>query len=269
MLPLAGREFPTNRQELEAALRGGLAEVLLLPPDRPVIDAGGDYQVLDRLVIDVTDATPRADFRPAQLTKEKQPAPSVARFEVAGLPLRRDKAEVSVKGAVTDARFEFRRDQAGRKFFTLVDGREGKLSLRGRLADLNTLFLPVVQAMAAEYGVTIDDLQWTLAGHSDRQLAFTSRVKASKSVARFRMGTAMRSRGQVVIDDQLNVRFSGLACEGEGVLGNMLVGLVQSQLKRFEGTPVALSSFALGRLKLRSLQIRAEEILEVDATFGS
>jgi len=269
MLPLAGRDFPTNRQQLADALRGGLALVLRLPPGRTIVDIGEGYPAVDRLILDVTAAIPRDDFRPAKLTGLKQPALSVTRFEVFGLPLGHDQAAITLKAAVSDARFEFHRDQQGQNFLTLVDGRDGHFFIRGKSADFHALFLPMTRALAAEQGITIKTLEWTLAGQSDRQLTFAARVQASKKLGLMRMSATVRCRGQLFIDDQLTVHLSGLACEGEGMLSTMLVGLVQGQLKRLEQTPMPLTSLSLGRLKVRSLRVNADEWLEAEATLGS
>jgi len=43
------------------------------------------------------------------------------------------------------------------------------------------------------------------------------------------------ARGKLSIDDQLNATVSGLSVEGEGMVGAMIVSLVEDEIKQWDG----------------------------------
>src|SRR5205085_7573583 len=116
---------------------------------------------------------------------------------------------------------------------------------------------------------TLDRVDWSMHGQGDRSVSVDLRVTASKGLGFVKIPATLRARGQLTLDDHLNARFSGLAVEGEGVVGTLVVGLLQGRLRKLERALLPLASYSLGRLKLRDLRIRSASGLEVEATFGS
>src|SRR5262245_6103246 len=95
MLPLGGLSFPTNRDELTAALTEGLADVVRVPPRRSLsLDVGQGYPALDQLRVDLSGSTVRPQYRPAPPSGPGQPGVSVTDLRIEGKPLSYGEAAV-------------------------------------------------------------------------------------------------------------------------------------------------------------------------------
>ncbi len=270
MLPLEGRYLPANRDEFVKALTLGLERVLRLPPGRTVVTApGAGYPALEKLLIDVTDATLRDDFCPQKLLEGKSPGITVAEFRSLGRPIRRDQAAINFEISISDARFEFRNDAERRSFLLLADGRRGRLFVQGKQADFLAMILPQLRAAALQQGVTIDNVDCKLRGDSIHSLTFEASARVSKKVGLFNASTTIRGQGRVAIDEHMNLKLSGLSCQGDGMLGAMVASMLQHHTRELESKSIPLTPFSLGRLKLRDLKIQAAEELIVEAALGS
>ena len=75
-------------------------------------------------------------------------------------------------------------------------------------------------------------------------------------------------QGKLDIDEELNATISNLSAKGEGAIGNLVSGIVQSKLKQYEGRSVPLMTFSLGDVALRDLKIAVKNNVEVTARFG-
>lgn len=270
MILLEGQDFPASTEQLAAAVHEPLGRFFALPAERSVVEVAGDaYPALESFTIDLTDAQLRESYRPAELTRFREPAVSVARFRLQARPLRQNGAAIHFEAALDDARFEYRRDVRGRTFLVPSDGLSGRLFLRGNQVDFREMILSQLRAAAAEYGVAIEKADWTLTSEDNGSLRFESRIRTSKKLLVVTMGTTLRTRGRLIIDEALNLRFADLSLEGDGLFGSLVVALAQQYLRRLESTTIALTSFSLGRLKLRDLHISCTDEMRVEAAFGS
>jgi hypothetical protein len=270
MLPLGGHAFPTSREELIAALNEGLFQTVILPAARQVVEADSNsFPSLQRLKIDLTEARVRDEYHLAKPTGERQPGITTARLEILGRPVYTGPAAIYYEVALTDARLDFQRDALGRSLLVPVDALSGRISCRMSQADFEALLLAQGRATAGRHGITIDSLQWSWQSEGERSLGARARIAASKRLGFINIPAAVHGGGNLHVDDQLNARISGVSCEGEGLVGTLIVALAQHRLKRLEGAVLPLASYSLGRLKLRELKLRCQNGPEAEAIFGS
>ena len=265
MFPLAGKEFPTSTDELVAAIQEPLAEVFTIPK-KAGVSADGAYPSVKRLTVDLSGASVRASKPPPkpQPTGKREPGPTVKKLEVRGEPVEYEKSKANFAVTADSVRFDYAHDKAGKPLLVLADAAGGNADARIGKADINRS--PAVASEAAkQQGVTIQDLSIDLSSHGPRSVSVEARVKAKKLM----MSGTLHVSGRLDIDDELNAKVSGLTCKGEGVVGTMAAGVVQSKLKQYEGTRVSLMAFSLGDVKLRDLKIDTKSGLHVTAAFGS
>jgi hypothetical protein len=270
MLPLAGRDFPNSRDELLAALTDGLSQVATLPAARQVVEAdSGSYPALRTLKIDLTEARVRDAYQPAKPVGEAQSGITVARLDILGRPVYSGTAAIHYEVALTEARLDFQCDARGRNILIPVDAQSGRVSVRMSQADFEALLLCQARATAGRHGITVESLQWSWQNQGDRSLGAQARVATSKRLGFVTIPAVVRGGGQFHIDEQLNARISGVSCQGEGLVGTLIVALAQRRLRRLEGAIVPLASYSLGQLKLRDLKIRCHDGPEAEALLGS
>src|SRR5436309_547735 len=129
--------------------------------------------------------------------------------------------------------------------------KHGRLHARMSHADLEALLRATFQSAAVRHGVVIEKTELTFACADERSVAVHLRVTGSKRMAFVTVRAVLHGRGRLVIDEALQATLCGLSCEGEGVVGQMLVGLIQDQVRQWEGRSFPLTAFSLGELQLR------------------
>ena len=267
MFILSGTTFPTNVDELKAAIRGGVSEVLTLSnPQNTVQVEGGAWPALDRVTIDLSDSTIRVTQPPPkpQPRDDRQPGITVKQLEVLGHPIRYGRSSADLSLSTSGVVLDFAHDQNGAALLLVRDAAEGRIAMKIAKADLQAALTEAATAAAKPHGVSIQDLQLNLTSDGPRSLAGELRVKAKKMV----MSGVVVLRGRIDIDDSLVATLSNLACSGEGMIGSMAAAMVNTKLKSFEGKRIPLTAMSLGQTKLRDLQVTAGPIIAISASFG-
>src|SRR4051794_5164611 len=266
MFPLAGKDFPTTTDELVTAIQDALAEVFTIPK-KAGVSAEGTHPAIKRLTVDLSGASVRATKPPPkpQPTGKREPGPTVQKLEVRGEPVEYEKSKANFEVTAKSVKLDYARDKKGNPLLVLADAASGTADARIAKADIESLARAVASDAAKQQGVTIQDLSVDLSSHGPRSVSVEAKVKAKKLM----MSGTLHVTGRLDVDDELNAKISGLTCKGDGVVGSMAAGVVQSKLKQYEGTRVSLMAFSLGDVKLRDLKIDTKAGLHVTAAFGS
>lgn len=188
----------------------------------------------------------------------------VENFEISGRPILVQGAKIDLHCQAREVQLGQGRDRDGRLLLVLQDATDGNVEVVVALTDLEALLLAGAKAEAAKQGVMVESVQIDLQSRSERALDVVVHVRAKKLF----LSAALRIGGSVAIDEQLNARLSGLACEGEGTLGTLACGFVAPHLQRFNGREISLLALPLGEVKLRDVKIAAGRELRVSAQFG-
>jgi hypothetical protein len=267
VFPLAGKTFPTTADELEAAIRDALAEVLTLPkPASAVAVDAPKYPEVKKLAVNLDGASVSATEPPPKPkpTGKREPGVRVARLDVSGHPIKYENSKLDMELTAKDVSFEVAKDKKGNPLAVLSDAAEGSVDAKISKADIKAIAMNVGGAAAKQQGVTLQDVDIDLKSTGPRSVAADVRVKAKKMV----MSGVLHVKGRLDVDDELNATVSDLSCEGEGVIGSMAAGVVQGFLKKYNGQQVSLLAFSLGDVTLRDLKIDAKNGLHVTAKFG-
>ncbi|MCI0458819.1 MAG: hypothetical protein L0Z62_17815 [Gemmataceae bacterium] len=270
MLSLIGPCPPANREELIVALTGGLNSMLHLPADRTVVEvAGAHYPTLDKLRIDVTGATVRETYRPRLSTGPHQPGITAAQLEIVGRQLRYQQVAVDFALQAQEACFAICAHAPSGHRLDPIAAQQGHFQARMSHADLESLLRAAFQSVAARHGLLIEKTELAFECPDERSVLVQVRVVGSKRMAFMSIRAVLHGRGRLVIDETLQATLSGLSCQGEGVVGQILVGLMQAQIQQWEGRSFPLTAFSLGKLQLRDLKIGYQAGLQVEAVLES
>ena len=71
------------------------------------------------------------------------------------------------------------------------------------------------------------------------------------------------------IDEELVARLSDVNCSGEGAIGTMACGILTPHLQKLEAREFPLLAFSLGQLRLRDLELVADDGIKIAAEFGT
>lgn len=260
---------PTNRQEFVDTLTQSLRPLFVLPADRPMVLAEGEnYPRFDRLVIDVSDAQINRAYRPARKLGQEMPGVSAAQFSIVGRGIRYETARLNLDVSATEAELVFDQDADGRLLLLPAHAQDGRLLLQITQADLESLLYAVARDVAQPNGVTIEKIELKLTCPGERTVLLDVRVTAGKKMGPFPVRVVVRGSGQLTLDEALNARISGLACQGEGTAGKIVAALVQGYLKQWEGRVFALGQSFLGSLRLHDVRIRCDAGIEIEGQFA-
>jgi len=269
MFPLAGKNFPTNSQELAESIRDALADVLTLSDSNgsAVKVEGGRYPSVAKLKVNLDGATVSATEPPPKPTPagKRHPGIAVSQLDLVGRPIKYEKSKLDLTLKARDVRFDFARDKKGHPLLVLTDAADGQVKAQIAKADLQALLLAAARELAAQQHITVQELDLSLAQQGARAVTADVRVKAKKMV----MTGVIHFKGKLEVDEELNATVSDLSAAGEGVVGTMVAKLVQPRLKPFEGRQFPLMTFSLGDVSLRDLKIAVKKDVEVTARFGS
>ena len=268
MFYLGGSNFPATREQLVAAVTAGLRDLLSLPPGREAVKMeGGNYPVFERVIVELTAARSDADRLPPEPrpTGQRKPGVFAARLEVQGHPLYVHNAAVDLSLTASDAQFEYDRDATGKPLLMLTKARDGRVTVRIKKQDLDTLILAAARQNAAEHGVQIMDTQTTLTQFDTRSLIVDVRLKAKKLF----LSANLKLHGKLTVDDALNAKVYDLSCTGEGMLGELASGIIRPHIQKVNGQTFPLTALSLGEVRLHDLTMQVGDAVIVTAVFGS
>ena len=265
MFPLNTSNFPSNAPDLARDLNESLRELFQLQND-PVTIREVSYPHLASLAVSLDGAQLRGQPPPVPSpTGESTPALMVDSFTAQGSQISVGPAAVDFALEAKDVHLNRAADSHGNIVLTLRSAVEGRIEVSASLADLEALIAEVGKTEAAKHGVTIDSVQLSLRSKSPQSLAAEVRLRAKKLFLR----TSLRITGQVDLDEELNAKISGLACNGEGAMGGIACGILKPHLEKIDGRQFSLMSLPLGEVRLREVRIAAENKLSITAEFGA
>jgi hypothetical protein len=265
MFPLSCKAFPPDVETLRAALEESLCRVVTSTGPMVELEEKGYPELAAlRVSLDGANLAELPPPRPAPPAEMVEPALQIAHFEINGRPVLVQQAKVELSCTARDVRLGQGRDKDGNLLLLLQDAAEGRLEVAVSLAELEAIVLAGAKVEAARQGVTVESVQIELRSPLDRALDLVLRVRARKLF----LAATVRISGSVAIDEQLNARFSGLECAGEGTLGTLACGFIAPHLQQLNGREFSLMGLPLGEVKLREVRIATDRGLRVTAEFG-
>ena len=267
MFPLVGPEYPKAADELAARIQAGLGELLTLPKGQTVVVIqGGEYPDFENVKVNLTGATVNGAVPPPPPKPKggRDPGPTAEELHIVGKPIKYQGRGINLELNASGAKFDLAHDDKGRAILVAREADSGNVALDIAAADLQYILKAAATEGAKQKGVSIQDLDVKLTNQGPRTVDVLVRVKAKKMV----MSGTVIVKGRVEIDDALVAKISNLSCDGEGMMGNMAAGMIQGTLRSQEGRKFPLTSFSLGGLALKDVQISTANGLSITAEVG-
>jgi hypothetical protein len=256
MLPFAGDEQPTNANQLAASLQRGLEHHGVTA----LVTADGNWPALSSLTIQLTRVS-----RPTPLPRASaQSTFTVAQFEVIGAPVDLEGIPATIRAHFSNLGCGFGRAADGPLQLVVQSAGAGQLKAEAATTDIEDAIHRIVSDLAGKQGATVKSTKLNLIALTPRSLKFEVSCTAKVFIAT----TTLTFSGQMEIDDQLNARLSDLAVLGEGMIANMVQGMIQPRLAEWNGRIVPLGDYVAAGLTVSDLRITTGEKVTLEATFA-
>jgi len=256
---------PTTPAELNAAIHSSLAKWILLPTNATAIKITGKMPNLSSMAVDVSRGLiDSVDSIPVELASgETQPGPTAATFTIIGHPISVADIPVQLDLTATKAVFAYARNPNKKLIATLQDAEHGDLSIQLTQTDLEAAAVKIARQFAGDK-VAMEKIDIKLTSVSPTQVDVLLTIAAKKFVT-----AIVRVSGRITIDDRMVATAANLKASADGFVGNIAVNLLQPHLQKLQGRPLPLLAFSLGNVKLRGVEIRTTNGLQITASFGS
>lgn len=260
MFPLGGQDFPKNNEQLEAALRDGLSA---WGAPSLQVEVRGPWPALQRLVIDLSGAQV-PEFTPPAAADAEEEIITAQEVELIADDLRYETARLNLRAQAQDVPLRFVCDRGNERRLDIIGAAGGEVTITMKKSELERLVQVLAGRAAQPHGVEIERTSLSVSGVDARTMDFSSEIVAQKMF----MKTVLRLQGRLEIDQKLNVVFSGLHCQGAGLMGTLACNFLQPYLRRVEDQPFALAALAPGGLRWQDVALEAGEPLRVMARLG-
>jgi hypothetical protein len=264
---LAGDALPASGVLFAQALTTGLGRMAVTPPLARLVQTQFDaYPTLSQLRIDLSNSTEDADHKPPKVNWHFIPRAGVrtGRLEVLADPLTIQGAKVQYDLTASDADLNLAQDRQGRPLLMLMGTTHGHFAASAAEEDVQTLCLAAARRFAGKYGFSIDSLTLDLSTPSPRSLEAKMVV-----VLGGRMDGTLHLSGRFDVADDLTATASHLTCQGDGPGGLLISGMLLPGLFAYDGKTKPLVVFPFNSMRLRDVQIRADDGLRITAEFGN
>lgn len=152
-----------------------------------------------------------------------------------------------------DAVFAFGRDLSGQAVLVLERCGSGVLEVEVRRDNVERVVAALATKAAEEQGADVKSVavRWEQRGPRALGVAVDARAKAMF------VETGIKANGLVSVDDSMALQVSGLACSGEGMMGNLAATFLRKEIPKYEGWTFPLAG-ALPGLRVRDVSLRCE-----------
>lgn len=265
MFPLYTAAFPSSASDLEHLLNHSLQSIFSVEAD-PVSIRDASYPRLEeiRVLLDGARVRPNPP-RPPFISGKISPALQVDRLSLSALALSVGPATIDLSLSARTVNFAQGKDSHDQVVLSLDSAADGNIEISTAQIDLEALIMELAQNQASKQGITIDGVQLKLRQESAHSIAAEVHLRARKLFLR----ASIRVTGQLDLDDQLNLKISGLNCTGGGAIASLACGILTPYLRKIDGRKFPLMSLPLGEVRLRDVRLAIDENLTITAEFGS
>ena len=265
MFPLNTVTLPSSAETLERLLNESLRRIFEVDID-PVSVRDASYPHLAQINVSLDHARLRSNPpRPQVISGKSSPALQIDHLSLRAANLSIGPATIDLSLSARDVDLVQGKEAADEIVLSLQNAAEGNIEISASLADLEKVIAKVAKNEAGKHGVTIENVQLTAREKSAHSLEAEVRLQARKLF----MSASIRVTGQLVLDDELNAKISGLACKGDGAIASVACGVLTPHLQKLNGREFPLMSLPLGEVRLRDVRVSVTDKLSVTAEFGS
>ena len=243
MFPLFTATFPSSASDLERLLNESLQRSFVTESP-PVTVREHSYPHLEAITVSLDGAQLRADApRPSPVSGETAPALEIDRFNLNASPISIGPVALDLALAARDVQLRQGKDSNDQITLSLDRAADGNIEISLARTDLEALVSKLAQDQASKHGITIEGMELTMQQENPRSLAVEIQLRARKLF----LSASLRVTGQLDLDDQLNLKVSGLNCTGDGGISTLACGVLKPYLEKIDGREFPLMSLPLGR----------------------
>jgi hypothetical protein len=265
MFSLHTTTFPSSASDLERLLNESL-ERGFVAPSRPVTVRADSYPHLEAITVSLDGARLRADSpQPPVISGETSPALDIDRFTVTASPLSLGPVSVDLSLDARDVQLRQGTDSNDQIALSLDRATDGNIEISVTRIDLEALVAKLAQDQAKKHGITIDNVQLKLRQENAHSVAAEINLRARKLF----LSASIRVTARLDLDDELNLKLSGLNCTGDGGIATVACGILTPYLRKVDGREFPLMALPLGKVRLRDVRLTVGEKVVVAAEFGS
>ena len=265
MFPLYTDTFPSTAADFERLLNESI-ERSFVAGSRPVTVRDHSFPQVEAITVSLDGARLRADApRPLPVPGQTSAALEIDRFTLSASPLSVGPVAADLSLAAHGVQLRQGKDLNGQIVLSLDRAIDGNLEISLARTDLEALVLNLAQDQAEKHGVTIDDLQLKLRQENDQSVAIEVTLRARKLF----LSASIKVTGRLDLDEELNLKLSGLNCVGDGGIATMACGILTPYLRKVDGREFPLMALPLGEVRLREVQVTVGDSMVVTAKFGS
>ncbi len=226
---------------------------------------GGVFPRISTLRVDLTHARIDRAMRPLLAKSSSTVGLQVEALEVTASPLHLEHLPAQLALRAHEVELDLSRDDAGRPLLALTRAANGSVKIEITREELEAAALQFAKEEAAPHGIEVKALRLTLTQTGPRSLQFQAEVTARA----FIMKAKVTVTGEIEVDDQLQLRFSKLTGQGDGMIGTLANKFLRPRFDELERRPIALLSFAPAGLRVRDLRLEAGDKLRIEADFSA
>jgi hypothetical protein len=264
MFPLFTATFPSSASDLERLLNESLQRIFVTDSD-PVTVVDHSYPHLGAINVSLDGGRLRVDAPRPVIPSGTSPAFEVDQVTLRASPLSLGPAAIDLSLSARGVQLGQGKDANDQMVLSLESAAAGKIEISATKTDLEALIAKLATDQASKQGITIDGVRLKLRQKSARSIAAEVHLRARKLF----LSASIRVTGQLDLDDQLNLKLSGLNCTGDGGIATLACGILTPYLRKIDGREFPLMSLPLGQVRLREVRVAVGDKICVNAEFGS
>jgi len=266
--PLSGPTLPKTGDDLEQAITTGLGARVVLPQGcRVVRTTGLEYPALDRLTVDLTNATISSDHHIPKLKANGPMEQGVhaRQFRFVADPVKIDGADIHLDIQANDVELALQHDATQHPILVLAAAHDGSVQCDTTMSDLSRIFRTSAATRGKSYGLTVQQATLKLTSPDEHQLIADLKLASEL----WFVPIAMHFTAKVQVDDAGEAKLSNLTCDGDDMAGWLISGFIRPSLAKYNGKSMPLVTFPTDQIKLHDLRVRIDgDDVHVSGAFG-
>ncbi len=226
------------------------------------IQAEGEFPLLDRLRVDLSESTVHPDFEPRgfESAASDEGVVYVRRLDYVASPLRFGGASMDITLEADEALLGLMRDRRGGRGLVLLGAASGEMRFAMTISDMEAM----VRAGGSRGPMRVDDVRIEIASSSPRSLEAAMWVKARWLM----LPMTFRVSGAVDIDRWHLVHYRDLRAVGHDPGGDLAAVFINSMLDRLRDRVSPMILFADGVTSVTDVRIHADDGVDLVVRFG-
>jgi len=261
MFVLDGHAFPNDTESFRAALAQGLK---LHGAGEGAVMIEGNFPSFETLGMNLTGARLDARTQLARASENVAGGFFTHTLYITAEPALLASVPIRIRLHAKDCVFAFGTAEDGTRAAWVESCASGTLDAAAATADIETGLLALARDAASQHGAEVESVRLTLTAESPWRIAVTAIAVAK---AMFFTAT-LAIRGDVALDEELNLRLSGTDCTGNGMLANLAAAQLRPRLAELERRTFPIRLLLPPGLRPAEITLTGGAALQIRATLG-